>query len=254
VKISNNREHAHEFFRGFLPPILIALFFSGLVVLQRDIGIPMLMMATAFVMVIVAGARWLWVGLCLAPMIVAASSLIIYFPHRMQRMVAFIDPWAYRDSAGWHLIQSLSAFAQGSWMGRGAGAGEQKLGYLPAADTDFIFAVIGEEFGLLGTMIVLGLFALLIFNGLRVAANAQDFFGTMLAVGIVTAIGLQAIFIMAVTIGLLPTKGLPLPFISYGGTALIVFMAMTGVLVNVGVQAFDPNKTPKHRRRVAVPA
>ncbi len=248
VKISNNREHTPEFFRGFLPPMCIAALFAGLVVLQRDIGIPVLMMGTALVMVVVSGARWLWVGLFMVPMLGAGVMLILMFPHRMQRIIAFVDPWAYRDSSGWHLIQSLSAFAQGSWMGRGAGAGEQKLGYLPAAHTDFIYAVIGEEFGLVGTLLVLGLFALLVFNGLRVAAHAQDFFGSMLAVGIVSAIGSQALFIIAVTIGLLPTKGLPLPFISYGGTALVVFMAMSGVLVNIGAQALEPRAALRNRR------
>ena len=166
----------------------------------------------------------------------AVGALINYFPHRLERLGAFLDPWAYRDSAGFQLIQSLSAFAQGGLIGRGAGAGEQKLGYLPEIHTDFIFSLIGEEFGLIGTLTILILYGLLLFAIFRIAMNAPDLFGSLLATGIGALIGIQAVLIMCVTTGLLPTKGLPLPFISAGGTAMLMYLGMSGVIVNIGAQ------------------
>lgn len=240
VKLSENRENVHRFFSGFLPPMVIATAFALLVLLERDLGVPAILMGVAVLMLFVAGVRWRYILLSFVGIMGAVVALVIAAPHRFERLIAFLNPWEYREGAGWQLIQSMSGFAQGSLFGRGLGASEQKLGYLPAAHTDFIFAVVGEEMGLVGTVIVVSLFCVLAYRGFRIAAYAPDFFGTLLATGVTGLIVMQSAFVMAVTTGMLPTKGLPLPFISYGGTSLVIFLGMVGVLVNIGFQAHEP--------------
>lgn len=237
VKLTHGREHTEKFWRGFVPPLVITCVFAGLVLAERDIGIPFMMFVTAYVMVFAAGARWAHMALCALPVAGAGVAAVVMAPHRMARLAAFLDPFQDRRDTGWQLIQSLSAFAQGGIYGRGAGASEQKLGYLPAAHTDFIFPVIGEEFGLWGTWLVVALFLVLASSMLRIAMGARDLFGSLLCTGFASLICFQAAFIVAVTTGLLPTKGLPLPFISYGGTALLMALSMSGVVVNVGLQS-----------------
>lgn len=237
VKMTENRDEIQRFWGGFVPPIAIAFSFSAMVLLERDLGIPALMIGTAWLMMCVAGVRWRYLQLSALPIAFLGGALVLFAPHRLIRLLAFINPWEYRNGAGWQLIQSYSAFARGGIWGQGMGAGEQKLGYLPAAHTDFIFPVLGEELGLAGTLSVVALFILLAWASYRIATNALDHFGALLAAGIGIMIAFQAAFIMAVTTGLLPTKGLPLPFISYGGTSLIVFMGMVGVLMNIGAQS-----------------
>ena len=139
----------------------------------------------------------------------------------------------------------MTAFARESVWGRGPGAGEQKLGFLPEAHTDFIFAVWAEEMGLVGSLVLVGLFLTLMVLGLRIATCAEDLFGTLLATGIVMLVSTQAAVNMAVTTGLLPTKGLPLPFISWGGSSLIMFMTLMGILINIGLQAREPKRRAK---------
>lgn len=240
VKLTENRREVREFWRGFLPPVLMAGLFAGLVLAERDLGVPVVLMAATFIMMCVAGVRWRYLLASTVPLFAAVAAAIVYAPHRLQRLTAFMDPWEHRSGLSFQLIQSMAAFAQGGAWGRGAGASEQKLYYLPASHTDFVFAVVGEELGLVGTLAVVGLFGVFLHMAFRVALNAADRFGALLAVGISSLILFQAAFIMAVTTGLLPTKGLPLPFISYGGTSLIVMLGMVGVLINVGVQARPP--------------
>jgi cell division protein FtsW len=240
VKLTQNRREITQFWRGFLPPIVLAAIFAGLVLAERDLGVPVVMMAVTFIMMCVAGVRWRYLLVSVVPLTLGIVAAVVYAPHRLQRLLAFLDPWEHRTGHSFQLIQSMSAFAQGGAWGRGAGAGEQKLYYLPASHTDFVFAVVGEELGLVGTLVVVGLFALFMHQAFRIALNASDRFGALLAIGIASLILFQASFIMAVTTGLLPTKGLPLPFISYGGTSLILMLGMVGVLANVGVQAHPP--------------
>lgn len=241
VKMTQTRYEIGSFWRGFFVHFVIAAIFAGLVLMERDLGGPAMLMGTAYFMFFAAGIRWYYLLGSLVPVGVAFAALIYTAPHRMSRMLAFIDPWEHRSTSGWQLIQSLAAFARGGFLGQGAGAGEQKLGYLPAAHTDFIFSVIGEEFGLVGTTIVVSFYVLLAVAGLRIAMNTPDYFGSLLATGITCMLALQAAFIMAVTTGMLPTKGLPLPFVSYGGTALVVMLAMVGILANIGAQAHQDN-------------
>lgn len=250
VKLTHAREHTQKFFRGFLPPLVITGLFAGLVVAERDIGIPFMMFITAFVMIFVAGADLRHIAICAVPVIGLGVAAILAAPHRLARMAAFVDPFQDRRDTGWQLIQSLSAFAQGGILGRGAGGSEQKLGYLPAAHTDFIFPVIGEEFGLWGTCLVVALFVILTTTMFRIAMGARDLFGSLLVTGIASLTGFQAAFIIAVTTGLLPTKGLPLPFISYGGTALLMYLGMAGIAVNVGLQSIGTAP----QRRITAPS
>jgi len=247
-KLSENRDRIHQLWRGFVPPMFIAGSFAALILLERDLGIPVVIMLFSSLMVFAAGARWFYLAGSVAPVFVGLVALIKLNPYRGQRLIAFADPFLHRNEGGFHLIQSLAAFARGSILGVGPGAGEQKLFYLPAAHNDFIFAVWGEEMGLVGTVLILLLFCAFMVIGVRIARCAPDMFGSLLATGIVALITLQATLNMGVTIGLLPTKGLTLPYISYGGTAQIVFLALTGILINVGVQA----EAPEERREFAL--
>ncbi|MCK5863319.1 MAG: putative lipid II flippase FtsW [Candidatus Hydrogenedentes bacterium] len=237
VRLTQYQDRIKGFRIGFIMPVVIAAVFVGIVLAQKDLGIPMVMVVATFIMMWVAGARKLYlIGSASLP-VLGIIPLIMSSGYRMSRVQAFLNPWSDREHTGYQLIQSLSAFAQGGFGGRGAGAGEQKLGYLPAAHTDFIYAVIGEEFGLLGTFITLALFVLIAYSAFKIAANAPDLFGTLLVTGITSLIVGQALFIMAVTLGMLPTKGLPLPFVSYGGSAIVVGLSMMGILINVGFQS-----------------
>lgn len=250
VKLTQNSAYVHTFFSGFLPAMCIGVLFAGLVFLERDLGVPALMMGVTLCMLVVAGVRGIYIGLSLLPLSAALTALIVLWPHRVKRLTAFINPWSDRDGDGFHLIQSLMGFSRGGLWGLGAGGGEQKLGYLYAANTDFIFAVIGEELGLPGTLMTVALFAALTYACLRVAAHAQDLFGCLLASGITALLSGQAILVMMVSTGMLPTKGLPLPFISHGGTALVIALALAGILVNIAIQAV-PDPAPRPLRRVA---
>ena len=207
VRLTQYQEKIKQFGMGFILPFFLAGIFVGIVLMQKDIGIPFVMLAATFVMVWVAGGRRRYLlgsaGICIA----GGCGLITMHSYRMDRIMALADPWKYRSTIGYQLIQSLSAFAQGEFWGRGPGAGEQKLGYLPAAHTDFIFAVLGEEFGLVGTLITVALFAGMLYVALRIAANAPDLFGSLLATGITTLLVVQAAFIMAVTTRPRPHQG-----------------------------------------------
>lgn len=241
IKLAENQEHIHTFWRGFLPPLLIACTFAGLIVLEPDLGVPAVIVMTAYIMMFVAGVRLRYLLASAAPVLAGGAGLIAMYPHRVARIVAFIDPFRYRETIGFHLIQSLAAYARGAIWGVGPGAGQQKLFYLPDAHTDFIFAAYAEEMGLVGTLSVLTMFFVLMMVSVHIARCARDLFGSLLATGIISLITLQALFNMAVTMGLVPTKGLPLPFVSYGGTASMVFLTMVGILLNIGKQAEEPH-------------
>ena len=158
-------------------------------------------------------------------------------PYRLRRMTAFWDPWSDPRGSGFQIIQSWLAFGNGGLTGQGIGGSRQKLFYLPESHTDFIFAIVGEELGFLGAVALVGLFAVLIWRGLRVGLRAPDAFGAHLALGITLLIAIQTLLNLGVVTGLLPTKGLPLPFISFGGSALLVTMLGTGVLLNISQHA-----------------
>jgi len=222
-----------SFWTGYVPHLVIVGAVAGLVVLEPDFGTALLLAALVFVMLIANGARWGHLGLTASLVAPFAIFGAVTASYRWQRLTTFLDPWRDAQKSGFQLVQSLLAFGAGGAFGVGLGAGRQKMFYLPEAHTDFVFAVIGEELGLVGTLAVLATFALLAVGGFRLAFRHVDPYAANLALGITSMIVLQAGVNMAVTVGLLPTKGLALPFLSYGGSALVANMIEMGMLLSV---------------------
>jgi cell division protein FtsW len=204
-----------------------------LIAIEPDLGSAVILTATAAVMLFVAGLSFRYIGAAAGLGVVGFTGAVILEPYRVQRIQSFLDPSADTLGAGFQLMQSLIAVGSGGVTGVGLGQGQQKAFFLPEPHTDFIFSVIGEEFGLIGTALVLLAFGLLLWRGMRAALRAPDRFSFFLALGITSSIVLQALIHIAVCVGMLPTKGLPLPFVSYGGSSLLATMAMTGLLLNV---------------------
>ena len=225
-----------EGFVGFLRPMLVLCVACALLLAEPDYGAATVLVATVLAMLFVAGARFRDFFLFFTVTVVAMSVLAVTSPYRMQRLTAFLDPWADPFNSGFQLTQSLIAIGRGEWFGVGLGEGVQKLFYLPEAHTDFVFAVFAEEFGLLGALVMIALFLALLWRVFRIAMRAADsdrFFEAYLAVGIGTWIGLQAFINVGVNMGLLPTKGLTLPLISYGRSSLIIMMISIGILLRI---------------------
>ena len=226
-----------DFWRTFLPCGVVTGLLAGLIVIEPDFGTSM-MLAVIFVVVIyTAGARLSHLAMAAAPALLLAVGLLIFVPWRMARLVTFLDPWADPQKSGFQVVQSLIAVGSGGSNGLGFAQGKQKMLFLPFAHSDFIFAVIGEELGLLGTLTVLLVFALFLYRGIRTSLLAPDRFGKLLSLGIVSAIVAQALFNISVVLSLVPTKGIPLPFISYGGSSLVPTLAAVGVLLNISQHA-----------------
>ena len=229
----SNKKDMMDFKKGFLPYLVVMALFLSLMLMQPDFGTAMTLAGIMFVMLFVAGARPLHLGGLTGLLTVAAYLLVSGSEYRRKRILSFIDPWSDPQDSGFQIIQSFLAFGSGGWMGRGLGEGRQKLFYLPEPHTDFVLPVIGEEIGFIGLVAVILLFVVIVMIGIRAALKAEDEFGRYLAIGITSMIALQAIINMGVVMGLLPTKGLPLPFVSYGGTSLIVNMVGVGVLLSI---------------------
>jgi len=247
--------HRHEnetrtFLRGFIMPLATVGVLVGLIALEVDLGASTLIGLTALSVMFVAGASLLW----LVPMLVGGLAALVYAimhnPERFARILAFMDPQKFRLDEGLQQWQAMVAFGAGGASGVGLGNGRLKMLYLPYAHTDFIFPMIGEELGLRFTLIVVFCFLLILFSGVLISMNAKDRFGTLLGFGITVVIALQAAINIGVTTSLLPNKGMPLPFISYGGSNLAVTMLLIGILLNIHRQRrFEPR--PRVR---AVPA
>lgn len=204
---------------------------------EPDLGTPVLMFGVMMLLLFVAGARMRWLfaaGLAAVPVV---AFELWRKPYRRARLMSFLSPFEHISGAGYQLSQSLLAVGSGGWFGKGFGASELKLMYLPTPHTDFIFPVVCEELGLVGALVVLGLFAAILARGVRIARQAPDFFGSLLACGITFTIVLQAFFNMAMSIGLLPTKGIPLPFFSFGGSSLLSTLTGIGILLNISRQS-----------------
>ena len=218
---------------GFMPVALVMGAMCLLIVKQPDLGNTVLVAVITMSMYFVAGGHKVLVGLIAAIAVPVLTLLIIAAPYRMRRIVSFMNPWDDARGAGFQLSQSQIAFASGGFWGVGLGKSVQKLFYLPAAHTDFIFSIIGEELGFLGALAVVFLFGVFIWQGTRIIRNTADPFGYFLAAGIMVMLSIQVVVNIGVSIGALPTKGLPLPFISYGGSALIFNMMAVGLLLNI---------------------
>ena len=242
-----------EQFSGFLRPMLVLSLACGLLLAEPDFGAAIVLLATALAMLFVAGARIRDFLLFFSATIVAMAGLAITSPYRLQRLTAFLDPWSDPFNSGFQLTQSLIAIGRGEWFGVGLGSSVQKLFYLPEAHTDFVFAVFAEEFGLFGSLLLIALFFGLLWRVFKLsirAANAERFFEAYLTVGLGTWLGLQAFINVGVNMGLLPTKGLTLPLISYGRSSLIIAMISIGLLLRVHHELVTDAR-PVNRKRKA---
>lgn len=225
-----------DFWRTFLPCGLITATIVLLVVLEPDLGTALMLAALFLVMSYTAGVRVLHLALAGTPALMGLLGLLIFVPWRLRRLVTFLDPWADAQDSGFQVVQSLIAIGSGGSNGLGFAQGKQKMLFLPFAHSDFIFAVIGEELGLVGTLAVMLVFALFLWRGIRTALLAPDRFGMLLSLGLVSSIVAQALFNISVVLSLLPTKGIPLPFISYGGSSMVPTLAAVGILLNISQQ------------------
>jgi cell division protein FtsW len=225
-----------QFSRGIAIPLAVTLFVVGLVMLQPDFGSAAILMAILLLMLYLAGTRLVYLGGMAAAVMPAALYLVIHKSYRMARLMTFLDPWKDPRNSGFQIIQSLLSFGSGGTFGVGLGDGMQKLFYLPEPHTDFILSVIAEESGFIGVAIVILLFGVLIIRGFFIAFKAPDLFGTLLAAGLTMTLALEAFINIAGVMGLIPLKGLALPFLSYGGSALLMSLAAVGILLNISAQ------------------
>lgn len=221
-----------------LAPILLYLgMVCALVVAEPDLGTTVALVLIAAAMLFVAGLRWRWFGYAALASLPALYLLVFHVAYRRERILAFLHPWQHARDAAFQIVQSLIALGSGGWTGLGFMDGRQKLFFLPEAHTDFIFAVVGEEFGWIGcTLVVLG-FLIFLWRGLRIARRAPDGFARLLAIGVTAMIVIQALINFSVVTSLVPNKGIPLPFISYGGSSLVFSLAAVGVLLSVSQYA-----------------
>jgi cell division protein FtsW len=231
--MSRKIDRIKEFSVGFLPHVLVLCLFTVLIMLQPDFGSVVIFGAITWIMLFVGGVRISYLLGSMVLVIPAVYYLVAGADYRIERIMSFMNPWQYSGDKGYQVIHSLLAFGTGGIWGAGIGKGYQKLFYLPEPHTDFIFSVIGEELGLFGVLIILGLYTVILWRGISIARKSPDAFGSFVAVGLTTAMGLQICVNMGVALGLLPTKGLTLPFLSYGGTSLLMNMASIGVLMNI---------------------
>ena len=230
---ARKKSDARSLIRGFLPVMLVMGILCALIIKQPDLGNTVLVFTITLSMLFVAGGKIKHIAAIFLSAIPVLVLLILAEPYRIRRMVAFMNPWDDAQGAGFQLSQSQIALGSGGFWGVGLGRSEQKLFYLPAAHTDFIFSIIGEELGFLGAIALIVLFGILIWQGVKILKHTADPFGYYIALGILVMISIQVVVNVGVSIGALPTKGLPLPFISYGGSALIFNMAAIGLLLNV---------------------
>ncbi len=236
-----------------LPCLFVLGLVGGLVFLEKDLGTTIVLCAIFSVVYFAAGARIMHLASVAAGLFVIGAGAIYFAPWRVARLMAFLDPFQYADDEGYQVVQSLYAIGSGGVFGEGFAQGHQKLFYLPYPYSDFIFSVVGEELGLIGTLAVVTAFGLLLWRGARAAVLAPDRFGSLLAIGIITGITVQALFNISVVTSILPAKGIPLPFISYGGTSVVMTLIGVGILLNISKFAvtseYREPSTP--RKRVA---
>ncbi|TNF54753.1 putative lipid II flippase FtsW [bacterium] len=238
--ISRNAHKMKEFRSGVIIPLAIMVFYQGIILLQPDFGAVMSIGILTLTLLFIGGMQWrylLGVGAVSIPVV---CFLIVSASYRVKRILCFLDPWRDSQGCGYQLVQSFLAFGRGGFTGVGIGDSKQKLFFLPEAHNDFIYSLVGEETGFVGVIIVLGIFLYLFIKLFRIAMDTDDSFGYYLALGLTTMIVSQALINFAVTIGLMPTKGLPLPFISYGGSSLLVNLAGVGILISIARNNSSP--------------
>lgn len=236
--------------RQVVLPCLMGLgLLGGLVFLEKDLGTTIVLCAIFSAVYFAAGARLIHIGTVAAGLVVIGVAAIWFAPWRIARLMAFLDPYKYADDQAYQVVQSLYAIGSGGVFGEGFAKGHQKLFYLPYPYSDFIFSVVGEELGLVGTLAVVIAFGLLLWRGARAAVLAPDRFGNLLGIGIITGIIVQALFNISVVISILPAKGIPLPFISYGGSSVMVTLIGVGILLSISRFATEDNRRDAETRR-----
>ena len=231
--LSKKGDRVKAFSVGIVPHMMVLGFTLLLMLMQPDFGTSMAIAAVVFIMLFTAGARLTHLISLILLSLPAIYLLVFRVAYRRRRMMAFLNPWDDPQNVGFQIIQSFLAFGSGGSFGVGLGDGRQKMFYLPESFTDFIFSTIAEEIGLVGVLIIIALFVTFIIRGLKMSLRMSDPFGRYLALGLTSVVGLQAFINMAVVMGLLPTKGLPLPFISYGGSSIVTTLIGVGILLNI---------------------
>ncbi len=235
--LSHKKEKIRQFKSGLLPYVLILGFFAGVIAMEPHLSATLIIGMTAVVMLFIAGARLRHFAAMAVPVVLIGIGYIMKNPYQMQRIITFLDPFADPSDTGFQVVNSLYAIGSGGVFGLGLGQSRQKYLYLPEPQNDFIFAIVCEELGLIGAFAVLVLFGCLIWKGYRAAMEAPDMFGTLLATGITSLIGIQVLMNVAVVTSSMPATGVALPFFSYGGTSLLILLCSMGILLNVSRQA-----------------
>jgi cell division protein FtsW len=239
--LTKNEKTVGDLKTTVIPCVAAMCLLAGLVFIEPDLGTVIVLCAIFSAVYFAAGAKLMHIATVAAVMVVGALGAVLLAPWRVQRLMAFLDPFSHSEDAGYQVVQSLMAIGSGGIAGEGFAKGQAKLFYLPYPYSDFIFSVVGEEFGLIGTLAIVLAFGLLLWRGTKAAMNAPDRFGMLLGIGIITGIIVQALFNISVVISILPAKGIPLPFISYGGTSVFMTMLAVGVLLNISQSAGKNN-------------
>ncbi|MGH7256261.1 MAG: putative lipid II flippase FtsW, partial [Nitrospirales bacterium] len=231
--LAKKGERIRDLTAGFFPPLIVIGLVAGLVLVQPDLGTAVVMGVVAFGLLFLGGAKLTHLGGLVVLVMPVVAALVLGSSYRRQRLMTFLSPWEDPTNAGFQVTQSFLAFGHGGVFGVGLGEGKQKLFFLPEAHTDFVLALVGEELGLIGTTSLAVLFLVLVLKGFQIAGRARHPFGRYLALGITMLIGVQALINAGVVTGLLPTKGLTLPFVSYGGSSLLVSLVAMGMLLSI---------------------
>lgn len=236
------QDRIKDFFYGYLPNLIVLGFFSVLFLFQPDLGTTVILMTVVFILFFTAGIKFSYLFYSVVMLLPAMCAAILSSEYQKNRIISFLDPEKDPLGKGYQIIQSFLAFGRGNIFGMGLGDGRQKLFFLPEPHTDFIFSIIGEELGFAGTVVVVVLFLVIIWRGIQTAMKSPDLYGAYLSLGLTSLIGVQAMVNLAVAVGLLPTKGLTLPFVSTGGSSLVVSMVCAGVLLNISKKAGAKNQ------------
>lgn len=231
--LSQSNKFLKSYKMGVFPILLVALVFFGLIMLQPDLGTGLVLIVSIIALLFVAGVNIKFFIGAFVIGVIGVIILVIIAPYRMDRITSFVDPWKDPLGTGFQIIQSLYAIGPGGLLGRGFSKSIQKHFYLPEPQTDFIFSIISEEFGIMGVIIVVGLFLILLYRGIKIALNCKDCFGKYLAFGMIFQIIFQTLMNLMVVIGLIPVTGVTLPFLSYGGSSLLITMISMGILLSI---------------------
>ncbi|MFH1379030.1 MAG: putative lipid II flippase FtsW [bacterium] len=231
--LDRKRSKMQNFVNGYLPAMIFIGLFCGLIFLEQDLGAPVVLFLVGSTMLFLSATKIRYIFATILGLLPVIYGFVFLVPYRKKRILSFLNPWADSQGSGYQIIQSLIAIGSGGFSGKGLGGSEAKLMYIPEPHTDFIYSIIGEELGLFGALMILGLYAIFFLRGIIIVKRSPDLFSSFLASGILLLIIYQALLNVAVVAGCIPTKGLPLPLLSFGGSSLIFTMAGIGILLNI---------------------